>query len=239
VRRRRPAARAGALAALLSNASKYSPIGATIGVVMRGGAEHVEYTVRDTGAGISPTFLPRVFELFAQGEQSLARPESGLGVGLTIAKSVAELHGGSVEVDSAGHGLGTTATLRIPLRGSATSAEPDLTNVEGRRVLIIEDNTDARESLRLRFELGNNEVRTAVDAAEGLRIAETFEPHLVVCDIGLPDVDGYELVRRLKDALAGQPTRFIALTGYGRVEDRDRALDSGFDAFLVKPLQPA
>jgi PAS domain S-box-containing protein len=230
---------AQALAALLSNASKYSPAGAAIGLAVRGGDEHVEFVVRDAGAGIAPSFLPRVFELFAQGEQSLARPESGLGVGLTIAKSVAELHGGSVEVDSAGHGLGTTAILRIPLHDASAIDESDLTNIEGRRVLIIEDNTDARESLRLRFELGHNEVRTAVDAAEGLRIAETFEPHLVVCDIGLPDVDGYELVRRLKDTLAGQPTRFVALTGYGRVEDRDRALDSGFDAFLVKPLQPA
>lgn len=230
---------AQALAALLSNASKFSPAETEIGVAVRGSGARVEFVVKDTGAGIAPTFLPRVFELFAQGDQSLARPESGLGVGLTIAKSVAELHGGSVEVDSAGHGLGTTAILRIPLRNAAAAVESDLANVEGRRVLIIEDNTDARESLRLRFELANNEVRTAADAAEGLQIAETFEPHLVVCDIGLPDVDGHELVRRLRDTLAGQPTRFVALTGYGRVEDRDRALDSGFDAFLVKPLQPA
>lgn len=233
---------AQALAALLSNASKFSPVGSAIGVVVRGNDEHVEFVVRDSGSGIAPTFLPRVFELFAQGEQSSARSEGGLGVGLTIAKSMAELHGGSVEVDSAGHGLGTTAILRIPLRPAANEpsiGEWDLANVAGRRVLIIEDNADARESLRLRVELGNNEVRTAADAAEGLRIAQTFEPHLVVCDIGLPDVDGYELVRRLKDTLAGHPTRFVALTGYGRVEDRDRALDSGFDAFLVKPLQPA
>lgn len=230
---------AQALAALLSNASRFSPAETEIGVTVRGSGDQVEFVVKDTGAGIAPTFLPRVFELFAQGDQSLARPESGLGVGLTIAKSVAELHGGSVDVDSAGHGLGTTAILRIPLRNATAVVESDLANVEGRRVLIIEDNTDARESLRLRFELANNEVRTAADAAEGLQIAETFEPHLVVCDIGLPDVDGHELVRRLRDTLAGQPTQFVALTGYGRVEDRDRALDSGFDAFLVKPLQPA
>jgi PAS domain S-box-containing protein len=240
---------AQALAALVSNASKFSPIGSPIDVAVRragaGGSESesVEFVVTDVGCGIAPTFLPRVFELFAQGEQSLARPEGGLGVGLTIAKSVAELHGGSVEVDSAGHGLGTMAILRIALRSAPVPGEPepgpDLTSVEGRRVLIIEDNTDARESLRLRFELANNEVRTAADAAEGLQIAQTFEPHLVVCDIGLPDIDGYELVRKLKDTLGGHTTRFVALTGYGRVEDRDRALDSGFDAFLVKPLQPA
>lgn len=233
---------AQALAALLSNASKFSPAGAAIGVAVRGAGEHVEFVVRDSGCGIAPTLLPRVYELFSQGEQSLARAGAGLGVGLTIARGVAELHGGSVEVDSAGHGLGTTAILRIPLgaaAGEASIGEWDLAKVAGRRVLIIEDNADARESLRLRVELGNNEVRTAADAAEGLRIAETFDPHLVVCDIGLPDVDGYELIRRLKETLAGRSTRFVALTGYGRVEDRDRALDSGFDEFLVKPLQPA
>ena len=230
---------AQALAALISNASKFSPAGATIGLSVRRRSDRVEFVVRDTGTGIAPNFLPKVFELFEQAEQSAARPEGGLGVGLTIAKGVAELHGGSVEIDSAGHGLGTTAILRIPLSDAPAASEPDLLNIEGQRVLIIEDNTDARESLRLRFELGHNEVRTAADAAEGLRIAEVFEPHLVVCDIGLPDIDGYELVRQLKDKLTGQQTRFVALTGYGRVEDRDRALDSGFDTFLVKPLQPA
>ena len=109
--------------------------------------------------------------------------------------------------------------------------------MSGRRVLIIEDNADARDSLRLLIEMAGNEVMTAGNAADGLRIAASFAPELVVCDIGLPDVDGYELVQSLRDSLAGQPTRIVALTGYGRVEDRDRALDSGFDAFYIKPLR--
>ena len=231
---------AQALAALIGNAIKFSPVDSTIGVTLRANGTRIEYVVEDQGCGIAPTFLPHVFELFTQSEQSLARSEGGLGVGLTIAKSIAELHGGSIEVDSAGHGLGTTAMLRVPMTEARTLAaidDSDLARVEGCRVLVIEDNTDARESLRLRFELSGNEVRTAAGAAEGLRIAQDFEPDLVVCDIGLPDVDGYELVRKLKDSPSGQETRFVALTGYGRVEDRDRALDSGFDAFLVKPLQ--
>ena len=175
-----------------------------------------------------------------QDAQTPAHTDSGLGVGLTIAKRVAELHDGSVDITSNGLGLGTIATLRLPLRAgtpAVASDTPDLATVSGRKVLIIEDNEDARESLRVLVELGGNEVRTAADAGEGLLIAESFAPDLVVCDIGLPDVDGYELVQALRDKLAGHDTRFVALTGYGRAEDRDRALDSGFDSFLVKPLR--
>ena len=230
-----------ALAALLSNAAKFSPDGSTILVSSQVHGETVSISVRDPGRGIAPEFLPRVFELFVQGLQSPAHADSGLGVGLTIAKRVAELHGGSVEIDSNGLGLGTLAILRLPLRAGTHPSQtdtPDLGAVAGRKVLIIEDNADARESLRVLVELGGNEVRTAADAAEGLQIAEAFAPDLVVCDIGLPDVDGYELVQALRDKLAGHDTRFVALTGYGRAEDRDRALDSGFDSFLVKPLRP-
>lgn len=233
---------AQALAALLGNAAKFSPPGARVTLSLRAADGQIEIAVRDEGRGIAPAFLPRVFELFAQGDDSLARTDGGLGVGLTIAKAVAELHGGSLEVSSAGQGLGTTATLRLPQHTGVVREildDVDLTTLAGRRVLIIEDNPDARESLRLLVELGGNEVMTAADADEGLRVAEQFDPHLVVCDIGLPDTDGYELVRKLREALAGHATRFVALTGYGRVEDRDRALDSGFDAFLVKPLRAA
>ena len=230
-----------ALAALLSNASKFSPDGSTILVSSQVADDTVSISVRDPGRGIAPEFLPRVFELFVQDAQTPAHADSGLGVGLTIAKRVAELHDGSVEITSSGLGLGTTATLRLPLRADAAVSPgdtPDLGTVSGRKVLIIEDNADARESLRVLVELGGNEVRTAADAGEGLLIAESFAPDLVVCDIGLPDVDGYELVQALRNKLAGHETRFVALTGYGRAEDRDRALDSGFDSFLVKPLRP-
>lgn len=231
-----------ALCALLSNAVKFSPDGSTIQLAARTTNDCLEIVVKDVGRGIAPEFLPRVFDLFVQAEQSLARDDSGLGAGLTIAKGVAQLHGGNLEIASAGLGLGTEATLRLPLRTLATDAAMEscnLATVSGRRVLIIEDNTDARDSLRMLVELGGNEVQTAANAHEGLRIAETFVPELVVCDIGLPDIDGFALIQTLREKLAGKSTRFIALTGYGRAEDRDRALVSGFDAFLVKPLRPA
>lgn len=228
-----------ALAALLRNAVRFSPAGSTILISIRVDQDSVVIDVRDPGCGIAPELLPQVFGLFVQGGQSLAREQGGLGVGLTIARRVAELHGGSVDISSAGVNLGSQATLRLPLLvgAVATGHDGDLSTLAGCRVLIIEDNADARESLRLLIEMAGNQVMTAANATEGLRIAAAFVPDLVVCDIGLPDVDGFELVQSLRDSLAGQPTRFVALTGYGRVEDRDRALDSGFDAFLVKPLR--
>ncbi|HKX41181.1 MAG TPA: ATP-binding protein [Burkholderiaceae bacterium] len=233
-----------ALAALLGNAAKFSPDASAIVVAVRRREGMLEVSVRDLGRGIAPEFVPHAFELFAQADESLGHADGGLGVGLTIAKQIARLHDGDVQIESAGHRLGTTATLSLPLLAGADDAEKpvddcDLARVAGRRVLIVEDNADARESLRMLVELGGNDVRTAANAAEGLRVVEHFAPELVVCDIGLPDVDGFELVQRLRDKLADQATRFIALTGYGRVEDRERALDSGFDSFYIKPLQPA
>ena len=228
-----------ALAALLRNAVRFSPEGSSILISCRVDQDSVVIDVRDPGCGIAPELLPQVFSLFVQGGQSLAREQGGLGVGLTLARRVAELHGGSVDISSAGVNLGSQATLRLPLLvgAVATGHDGDLSTLAGCRVLIIEDNADARESLRLLIEMAGNQVMTAANATEGLRIAAAFVPDLVVCDIGLPDVDGFELVQSLRDSLAGQATRFVALTGYGRVEDRDRALDSGFDAFLVKPLR--
>ena len=230
-----------ALVALLSNAAKFSPQGSAILVSCRVTGASVAISVRDPGRGIDPEFLPRVLDLFVQGDQSLAREDGGLGVGLTIAKRIAELHDGSLELTSEGLGLGTTSTLRLPLgdAASATLDACDLTTLSGQRVLIIEDNADARASLCMLVEMGGNTVQTAADAAEGLLIAESFAPEVVVCDIGLPDVDGFELVKSLRNKLAGQATKFVALTGYSRPEDRDRALDSGFDSFLVKPLRHA
>ena len=232
-----------ALAALLRNAAKFSPDGSSILVACRLDGDSAVIDVRDAGRGIAPELLPQVFGLFVQGDASGGHEQGGLGVGLTIARRVVELHGGSVDIASAGVNRGSQATLRLPLLAgtdagaAAEAADTDLSSVSGRRVLIIEDNDDARDSLRVLIEMAGNEVMTAGNAADGLRIAASFAPDLVVCDIGLPDVDGYELVQSLRDSLAGHPTRIVALTGHGRVEDRDRALDSGFDAFYVKPLR--
>ena len=232
---------AQAVTALLDNAVKFSPDGARIEVAVGTSDDMMSISVLDHGAGIAPDVLPRVFDLFVQGPPTLQGRKGGLGVGLTIAQKVAQLHGGDVTLDSAGLGLGVQATLRVRsvgmAGGSAAAIDAtDLRTITGSRVLIIEDNDDARESLRLLVELGGNEVMTASNAAEGLRLAETYAPHLVVCDIGLPDLDGYELVDVLRNKFADRDTRYVALTGFGRTEDRDRALESGFDSFLVKPL---
>ncbi|HET6600171.1 MAG TPA: ATP-binding protein, partial [Burkholderiaceae bacterium] len=208
-----------ALAALLANAAKFSPERSTIEVAVQVSQGRVALTVTDPGRGIEPELLPHVFDLFTQGEPSVIHGDAGLGVGLTIARRVAQLHGGDVGIESAGAGQGTEATLRLPLSTGASAGEATLASelaaVAGRRVLIIEDNDDSRDSLRLLMELNGNEVMVAADAAEGLRLAETFVPQLVICDIGLPDLDGFELVHALRDTLAGQATRFVALTGFG------------------------
>jgi PAS domain S-box-containing protein len=226
-----------ALSALLDNASKFSPDGATITVSVTVAADVLAIRVKDTGAGIAPELLPHAFEIFAQGAQT--NFGTGLGVGLTIAQHVARLHGGELQLDSAGQGLGTEATLTLPLPHASDAAATNLGAITGRRVLIIEDNADARESLRMLVETQGNEVVTAADAAQALAIAARFVPEVVICDIGLPDSDGFKLVRRLRETLAAHDTRYVALTGYGRTEDLDQALNSGFDSFLVKPLRPA
>ena len=232
---------AQALAALLDNASKFSSEGSVIQVAARAHDEAWEFKVQDRGVGIDADFLASVFDPFTQGEQSTASAESGMGVGLTVAKRIAELHGGSLQVHSAGKGQGCTATLRIPIADSPAPPggdDVDLADVAGQRVLIIEDNPDSRESLRLLMERRGNDVMAAANAEDGLRIADLFLPQLVVCDIGLPGMDGFGAVQGLRARLAGQDARYIALTGYAQTEVREQALDSGFDAVLFKPLRP-
>jgi PAS domain S-box-containing protein len=228
-----------ALTALLDNASKFSPDGATLWLRTQPDGDCVELVVVDAGHGIPLDFLPHVFEMFAQARPEAQGESEGLGVGLTVARRIAELHGGALTVASGGPGTGTRASLRVPRHAPASTPGMaiDLAAVQGQRVLIIEDNADARDSLRMLMELGGNQVVTAGSAAEGLRLAEVVLPNLVVCDIGLPDADGFDVVARLRRQPGCEATRFVALTGHGLAEDRDRALESGFDAFQVKPLR--
>ncbi len=225
------------LSALLGNASRFSPDGAPIKVSVVGSPESISIVVSDVGIGISPELLPHVCEAFVQGLPDGS--EGGLGVGLTIAKQVARLHGGDLRLESAGSHMGTKVTLTLPRKASKPDVVADLSTISGRRILIVEDNTDARESLRILLEAQGNEVMTAVDATQGLELATTLSPDYVICDIGLPDVNGFDLVRSLREALAGKSTRFVAVTGYGRLEDQDRAMESGFDSFVVKPIRRA
>ena len=209
---------------------------------MRRAAKTVQIAVKDHGAGIDSKFLPHAFELFAQQDQTLARTLGGLGVGLTLARRIAQLHGGDVEGFSEGPGRGSEFVFWLPLSEPEAAADEIAIGVprlsETYRVLIVEDNADTLESLRLQMELWGTEVRTARNAEEALEVAAQFRPQIVLCDIGLPGMDGLRLVERLRTTLDGMPVVFAAVTGYASAEDQQRALAAGFDSFFVKPLNP-
>ena len=231
---------AQALGNLVVNAAKFTPQPSVISIGVRQAARTVQVTVKDTGQGIDPQFLPHAFELFAQQSDSLARTLGGLGVGLTLAKRIAQMHGGDIEGYSEGPSLGSEFILWLPLDEAGAEASPAgvgrLRVAESARVLIVEDNADALESLRLQMELWGTEVRTARNAEEALQQAATFQPQIVMCDIGLPGVDGYALVGQLREALSSAPAVYAAVTGYAGADDQERARVAGFDSFFVKPL---
>ena len=229
-----------ALANLIGNAAKFTFDPSVVAIVVRRAAKTVQVSVKDTGQGITPEFLPHAFELFAQQDQTLARTLGGLGVGLTLARRIAQLHGGDVEAFSEGKGKGSEFILWLPLLDEQAATEPAPVAPrlsESCRILIVEDNADALESLRLQMELWGNEVSTARTAEEALAVAAIAPPQIVLCDIGLPGMDGYSLVAALRKALDGAPVVFAAVTGYASGDDQERALAAGFDSFLVKPLQ--
>ena len=233
---------AQALSHLIINAAKFTFQPSTIAISVRRAARTVHVSVKDTGSGIDPEFLPHAFELFAQQDQTLARTLGGLGVGLTLARRIAQLHGGDVEGFSEGPGRGSEFVLWLPLTDAGAVeelADNDVPRLsESYRVLIVEDNADALESLRLQMELWGTEVSTARSAEEALAIAESVRPQIVLCDIGLPGMDGLRLVAPMREKLKGAPVVFAAVTGYASAEDQRRALDAGFDSFFVKPLNP-
>jgi PAS domain S-box-containing protein len=224
---------------LLANAVKYTPAGGEITVTVRRDGNYAILAVRDTGTGIRAELLPRVFELFVQGDRSLERSAGGLGIGLTLVRQLVELHGGTVEASSPGVGRGSTFTVRLPVLAtppeSDDAARPP-TTTPARRVLVVEDNDDAREMLRNLLHLFGHEVHEACDGATGVEEARRVRPDAALIDIGLPGIDGYEVARRIRADVPG--ARLVALTGYGQPEDRERALAAGFDVHLVKPVDP-
>jgi signal transduction histidine kinase/CheY-like chemotaxis protein len=226
---------------LLTNAMKFTPAGGTIRVRVGPEGDEAVLRVEDTGVGISPELLPRVFDLFTQGERGLDRRHGGLGIGLTLVRRLVEMHGGRVEAHSPG-GRGSEFIVRLPriaspveLPGSLATRDRAETRVR-RRVLLVEDNADAREMVRAALELAGHEVHEAADGEAGLAAARALAPDIAIVDVGLPGLDGYEIARRLRLEQPG--VRLIALTGYGRVQDRERALMAGFDEHLVKPVDP-
>ena len=229
---------------LLQNASKYSEDGSTIELDTSVESNGAVIRVRDHGIGIDPQLLPRIFDLFAQGARGLDRSQGGLGVGLTLARRLAQMHGGGIEGFSAGIGAGAEFVVRLPGLGLVRGGEAAAATLPARpsvscRVLIVDDNQDAALSLATYFEMSGHEVRTAGDGREALAVAESFTPQAVVLDIGLPVLDGYQVAKQLRLAPPMQGALLLALTGYGQQEDRLAATAAGFDRHFVKPADPA
>ncbi|MCK6546807.1 ATP-binding protein [Myxococcota bacterium] len=227
------------LSNLLTNAAKFTPAGGrvTVHVAEELDGDRAVLSVRDTGVGMAPELLAHLFEPFMQADASLDRRMGGLGLGLALVKGFVEMHGGTVVATSAGPGRGSELTVRLPLdRTTRTEAEPAaVTPMVRRRVLIVEDNVDAADSLRAILELDGHEVEVAYTGRSGIEKARALHPDFVLCDIGLPEVDGYGVARALRDDPELVGVRLIALSGYARPEDQQRARVAGFERHLAKP----
>jgi signal transduction histidine kinase/DNA-binding response OmpR family regulator len=231
---------------LLNNAAKYTPEGGRIELNASVSQGQVKITVRDNGIGIDPDLLPRVFDLFTQGSRTLDRSLGGLGIGLTVVQRLVELHQGRVEVTSEGAGRGTQFTVHLPcitevVAGAPGPAEPArgaVAAVDGKRVLVVDDNADAAETIAVFLRLEGHEVKSVADGHEALASAQVFAPHVVILDIGLPGMDGYEVARRLREAPQCSDAMYVALTGYGQKEDMAQAAAAGFHHHFVKPTDP-
>ncbi len=236
---------AQALCNLLSNAVKYSDPGSRIWLTVRRQGDEAVLSVKDTGIGIPPAMLPRVFDLFTQVDRTLEKSQGGLGIGLTIVKRLVEMHGGSVEAHSAGYGKGSEFVIRLPVAPSPMSehreegAEPGPRPADRRRILVADDNADATRSLAMMLELMGHEVRTARDGLEAVQAAAAFHPEVVLLDIGMPRLNGYDACRRIREQARGEKVFIVALTGWGQEEDKRRSREAGFDSHLVKPVEPA
>jgi CheY-like chemotaxis protein/two-component sensor histidine kinase len=231
---------------LLTNAAKYTAPGGRIRVSAHRTTGEVVLRVRDSGVGITRDVLPHVFDLFVQGRQSIDRSQGGLGLGLTIVRSLVEGHGGSVQARSGGPGCGSEFIVRLPRipRGHGVGSDDDLASpfvddrhAHGPRVLVVDDNEDAAEMLVDALAQRGYEARGTYDALSALQLAEEFQPEIAVLDIGLPVMDGYELGARLRTLSDLADLRLIAVTGYGQPSDRQRTREAGFDHHLVKPIE--
>jgi len=222
---------------LLTNAAKYTPAEGEIHVTARREGPSAVFVVRDTGIGIAPEMLKSIFDPFVQETVNLARSEAGLGIGLSLVKSLAELHGGSVTAASPGVNEGSTFTVYWPLaRQPVHKSRPRTPRFSEQRIVIVEDNPDVREMLYTLMELEGHEVAAAGDGPEALALIEFQRPDIALVDIGLPSFDGYEVARRIRANPATKDIFLVALTGYGLPEDERSAAQAGFDAHLVKPI---
>jgi CheY-like chemotaxis protein/anti-sigma regulatory factor (Ser/Thr protein kinase) len=230
---------------LLSNAIKFTPQGGQVNLRLERVGHQAELTITDTGKGISPDFLPYLFESFRQEDASITRRYGGLGLGLAIVRQLVEAHGGTIQADSPGEGLGATFTVQLPLldaeseslQPDGTQAAPDLSGIQ---VLVVDDDPDTLELVAILLSQYGATVTTATTAAEALTALASFQPDVLISDIGMPDVDGYALIRQIRARPAGPGGQLpaIALTAYAREDDQQRALASGYQQHVAKPLDP-
>ncbi len=228
---------------LLNNAAKYTDPGGRIVLSARLDGSEVVVTVRDSGIGIPVAALPSLFALFSQVETNLERAQGGLGIGLALVKGLVEMHGGTVAAHSDGPGQGSEFTVRLPMTTEPSWSPDPAREVRPqgprRRVLVVDDNRDAATSLSMMLSLLGNDTRIAHDGLEALELAEAFRPDVILLDIGLPRLNGYDTCRRLREQPWGKDVVIIAVTGWGQEEDHRRSQEAGFDQHLVKPIDLA
>jgi PAS domain S-box-containing protein len=229
------------LANLLNNAARYTDDGGTIVVRARREGEQAVISVRDNGIGIAPDVMPRMFEMFSRGHRETGRHQGGLGIGLALSRRLAQMHNGSLDAVSDGPGRGSEFTVRLPLAAPAPTSEavPDTTEsrLAKTRVLVVDDNHDAGDSLGQVLDMLGAEVRVARDGAEGIEAFAAHRPSVVLLDIGMPGLNGYDVAREIRTRFPEHPATLVALTGWGQEDDRRRAREAGFDHHLVKPAE--
>jgi CheY-like chemotaxis protein len=234
-----------AISNLLSNAVKYSDRGSRIWLTVQHEANEAVIRVRDTGIGIPAAMLPKVFDMFTQVDRSLEKAQGGLGIGLSIVKRLVEMHGGSIEAKSEGSGKGSEFIIRLPAVRTPSSEQNGMS--EGQqprqaaqhRILVADDNADAANSLAMMLALMGHEVRTAHDGLEAVEAASAFQPDLILLDIGMPKMNGYDACRRIREQSWSKNAFIAALTGWGQEDDKRRSQEAGFNSHLIKPVEPA
>jgi len=231
------------IANLLNNSAKYTERGGHIGLTVERQGSDVVVTVKDTGVGIAPDMLPHVFDMFTQIDRSLERAQGGLGIGLSLVRNLVEMHGGMVEAHSDGPGMGSAFSVRLPVVLPFDLRPPHLDDDAARRsprhrILVVDDNRDAARSLAMLLKLTGHDTQTAHDGLDAVEAARTYQPHVVLLDIGLPRMNGYDVCRTIRAESWSEGMVFIALTGWGQDDDKSRSREAGFHFHLVKPVDP-
>jgi CheY-like chemotaxis protein len=234
------------LSNLLTNAAKYTPPGGEISLGYRLDANEFSLIVRDNGVGLAPEIITKIFTMFTQVETDLGHAEGGLGIGLALAKGLVELHGGSITAVSDGPGQGSEFRILLPKSLVVKHASDDpaasteaAEHASPRRILIVDDNRDGAETMGMLLEMSGHEIYIAHNGADALKIVGSKRPHVGLLDIGLPDMSGYELAQRIRQAGDGERMILIAVTGWGQTDDKRQAKAAGFDHHLTKPIDPA